>query len=1062
MQAFQASIGKRLLQQRKGGSCSGTTCGSPSTSLRSNVTELHVARCALPAASASACAPADLHYVVPSSITTKAEFEHQYLQHMVTPNRYCRYGDIELYAPSEEGAAAILKTVAEPLIRCQRWLRLGNSLMHIFLYELLKIFAALGGDRELILAGSEELNALATLKSGSGHLHMSFHVEPDVQTPMAGLNSETSTGNGICNGSHVTQSHPNVIGHCGAYTAAASIGNGLLATASNGSGCVAISNGNGFAAARNINAAGSLAAANGIGSCGNGSTSNGNGNHMNGNCSSSIHHNKSGCNASGNGTQHPSHAPPPGPGSSSHSSPPTMPGFLLLRTAPGVRDLALGDPTATGLLSALSSGAASPLLLVEMHDSDGSSSRCRNGNSNIAAGGFSAGLVSQDWTRSSKDDEVAAAAGGTLAVTAAKYRLWARMMEAALHTRGSVPVATYRVDSRRNRGHVAAPVDNGNSGDIETDSKGAANVQQARPIVVWGLLTDLKCWRFYCLRETMRQASTYGSNSNGDASSVRKFEILGSRRLRVADEYMTTWPGLVPALAALYAILCTADGLAVQRSGDASQALTYDMPHDPHRDRLMHFHLIMGAPNAPLYGTVGEWVRQRLGEYVRCRHEQKRLRQASESTAHQAARAVAAARAAAAAAAAATINHMPPPLPSMPSPAAAVTAIVANPCSTLRPLPATLSAAGAPASEAAAQPLLPVAAPKSAAAAASTPAAASEAAAAASFPAVVPEAEAAASFPAAASEAEAAASSPAAASEAEAAASSPAAAPEAEAAASSPAVVPEAEAAASSPAAAPEAEAAASFPAVVPEAEAAASTPAAASEAEAAASFPAVVPEAEAAASFPAVVPEAEAAASSPAAASEAEAAASFPAVVPEAEAAASFPAVVPEAEAAASSPTAASEAEAAASSPTAAPEAEAAASFPAAASEAEAAASSPTAAPEAEAAASSPTAAPEAAGSPALTIFVSNRTSEIEREPLSPGYGGQADKKGTDGQVGAAATAMAAATGTTEYYEVRLAVARQQLAEARERASRLRLHARALGVIPQPTPVADPSEARS
>ncbi|GLI63282.1 hypothetical protein VaNZ11_006188 [Volvox africanus] len=827
MQAFQASIGKRLLQQRKGGSCSGTTCVNPATSLRSIVTELHVARCALPAASASACAPADQHYFVPSSITTRAEFEHHYLKHMATPKRYCRYGDIELYAPSEEGAAAILKTVAEPLIRCQRWLRLGNSLIHILLYDLLKIFAALGSDRELILAGSEELDALATLKSGSGRFHTSFHVELDGQTPMAALmaaDSETSNGNGTCNGSHVNQGHPNVHGHCSALTS--SSGNGLFAAASNGSGYVAISNGNCFSAARNSNGAGSFAAANDIGSCGNGSSSNGNGKHIHGNGSSSIHHNKSGYNHSGNGMHHvASHRPPPGPGSSSHSSPPSMPGFLLLRTIPGVRDLALGDSTTTGLLEALSSGAASPLLLVETHGSDGSnSSDSSNGNGSTPAGSFCAGLVSQDWSRSSKDDEVAAAAGGTLAVTATKYRLWARMMEAALHTRGSVPVTPHRVGGRRGGGHVAAPVDSGDSG---ANGNGARPIaEQARPIVVWGLLTDLKCWRFYCLRETMRQAPMYGSNSNGDASGVRKFEILGSRRLRVADEYMATWPGLVPALAALYAILCTADGLAVQRSGDASQALTYDMPHDPHRDRLMHFHLIMGAPNAPLYGAVGEWVRQRLGEYVRCRHEQKRIRQASESTAQQAALAVAAARAAAAAAVAATIDHLPPPLPSMPSRAAAALT-VADSCSTLRLQPATRLATGAPVRE----------------------------------------------------------------------------------------------------------------------------------------------------------------------------------------------------------------EAEAEASSSTAAPEA------------AEAEASSPAASPEAE-----------AAGSPALALFVSNRTSEIEREPSSPGNGGQLDKKDMGGLPGAA---TAAATGTTEYYGVRLAVAKQQLAEARERASRLRLQARARDVTPQPTPRTDPSEAR-
>ncbi|GIL78252.1 hypothetical protein Vretimale_7616 [Volvox reticuliferus] len=699
MQAFQASIGKRLLQQRKGGSCTGTTCFSPVTSTRNIVTELHVARCASPAASSAACTPADWHYAVPSSITTRAEFEHQYRQHMATPNRYCRYGDIELYAPSEEGAAAILKTVAEPLVRCQRWLRLGNSLIHILLYELLKIFAALGGDRELILAGSDELDALATVKSGSGHGHTSFHVEPYIQTSISRLNAGTSNGNGIRNGDY--ESHPSVDGHLGGYAAAASNGNGIFATSSNGNGCIAVNNGN--ATASNNNGAGCLAAANGISSCGNGSSSNGNGNHSNRNGSGSVHHN--GYNASGNKTFPPSHAPLPGPGSFSHSSPPSTPGFLLLRTDPRVRDSSLEDLTATGFLAALSAGAASPLLLVEMHDSDGSSS---SSNDDIPAGGLNSGLGSQGRTRPSMDGEVAAvaAAGGTTAATAAKYRLWARMMEAALHTRASVPVTTSRVGSRRDRGQVATPVDNGDSGS-NGNGNGAAIVEQSRPIVVWGLLTDLKCWRFYCVRETTRQASLNGSNGNGNGSGVGKFEILGSRRLRVADEYMATWPGLVPALAALYAILCTSDGLATQRSGDASQALTYDMPHDPHRDRLMRFHLIMGAPNAPLYGTVGEWVRQRLGEYVQCRHEQKRLRQASEATAQQAAVAVAAARAAAAAAAAATIDRMPPPPPGVPNPAAtavtvaaAATATVAD--STLHLLPATPPAAAAPAPAAAA------------------------------------------------------------------------------------------------------------------------------------------------------------------------------------------------------------------------------------------------------------------------------------------------------------------------------------------------------------------------
>ncbi|EFJ50023.1 hypothetical protein VOLCADRAFT_89426 [Volvox carteri f. nagariensis] len=500
---------------------------------------------------------------------TKADFEHQYHHHFMTPNRYCRYGDIELYAPSEEGAAAILKAVAEPLVRCQSWLRLGNGLNHILLYELLKVFSALGGDRELVLAGSEELDALAQLTASQRPVHVSSSMKSRGHQSVAKGVSVSAPGSSTSHGTLDSGSSNRN-------------GNGSAFYPSNGDG-LDHSNDNSFA---------------------------------NGYTASS-----------------------------------TSPGFLLLRTSPR-RDHnpALEDTTTAGLRAALNSGAASPLLLVEVTN-DG-----YYGVSSDGEGRGDPGSIRPNCQTVSGREGGGGGDDGATAPTA-KYRLWARMMEAALHSGVTVPAgaATAATAGRYGSRHGSRP------GVARQESGNHNGNEQARPIVVWGLLTDLKRWRFYCLREAPRLPDgSYGSSGGGGGGGGSgKYEILGSRRVRVLDESMSAWPGLVPALAALYAITCTSDGLAVRRVGDVSQALTYDMPHDPHRDRLMHFHLIMGAAKAPLYGAVGDWVRRRLDEYVQCQREQKRLRHAAEATVQKAAEAVAAARGAAAAAVADGASEAP-------------------------------------------------------------------------------------------------------------------------------------------------------------------------------------------------------------------------------------------------------------------------------------------------------------------------------------------------------------------------------------------------------------------
>jgi hypothetical protein len=160
MQAFSSPTGKRLLRTRNPTSSTNSLCIFHAFKRRIYITKWRSALSALPS---SASTLAERHYTAPSLITTRTEFEQQYRHHMATPNRYCRYGDIELFAPSEDGAATILRAVAEPMVRAHRWLRVGDCLSHIILYELLKVFAALVNDRELILAGSDELDALAHL-----------------------------------------------------------------------------------------------------------------------------------------------------------------------------------------------------------------------------------------------------------------------------------------------------------------------------------------------------------------------------------------------------------------------------------------------------------------------------------------------------------------------------------------------------------------------------------------------------------------------------------------------------------------------------------------------------------------------------------------------------------------------------------------------------------------------------------------------------------------------------------------------------------------------------------